>query len=316
MIRLLPDVFQRASKRWRAASRGTASILPFRPGLFISVFLMCCVLSAIPRGAGWQFASGVTLVEVYATVVDEHGAPVPGLGPDDFEVEQDGRRQQVQTFTAGDVPLSLAIALDRSFSLSRDRLAAAVDAAQRLLGELRPADRVTVLAIGSEVDVLAPLSMDRRAAYDALVGLEPWGTTPLFDATVGALDAVQGAPGRRALILITDGDDRYSQTTAAEMVASARRHDVLIYPVALRRTAPSVFAELAGVSGGRSFAVADMRRLPEVLSAIATELRRQYLLGYAPPSADADAPGWRSITVRVRRPTLRVRARDGYYGAR
>ena len=277
---------------------------------------MCCALSAIPLRALGQFASGVTLVEVYATVVDEHDAPVPDLRADDFELEQDGRRQQVQTFSAGDVPLSLAIAVDRSFSLSRDQLTAAVDAAARLLGELRLEDRVTVLAIGSQVDVLTPLSVDHRAAYDALLGLEPWGTTPLFDATVAALDAVQQAPGRRALILLTDGDDRYSAATAGEMVAAARRHDVLIYPVVLRRTPSSVLAQLAGVTGGRSFAVADLRTLPEVLSAIATELRRQYLLGYAPPGGDADGPGWHSITVRVTRPALRVRARDGYYGVR
>lgn len=277
---------------------------------------MCLALSAIALRAAGQFTSGVTLVEVYATVVDRQGAPVTGLGADEFEVEQDGRRQEVQVFTAGDFPLSLAIAVDRSFSLSRQRLAAAVDATQRLLGELKPEDRVMLLAVGSEVEVLTPLSVDHRAAYFALRDLQPWGTTPLFDATIAALDAVQQAPGRRALILLTDGDDRYSRASATDMVTAARRHDVLVYPVALRKAPPPVLAELASVTGGRSIAVPDMRTLPAALSAIATELRSQYLLGYAPPTSDTGGPGWRSIAVRVTRPSMRVRALDGYYAVR
>lgn len=280
---------------------------------------MCLAASAIaPRAAG-QFASGVSLVEVYASVLDQRGEPVTGLSAADFIVEEDGRRQQVQTFAASDFPLSLAIAVDRSFSLSQARLTQVVYAVQRLLGELRDEDRVTLLAVGSEVDVLTPLSTDHRAAYDALTGLTPWGTTPLFDATTKAIDRVQDASGRRALILVTDGDDRYSASTAADMVVNARRHDVLVYPVSLRRTSPPVLVELANVTGARATAVPRLEELPAALSSIARELRLQYLLGYAPAMAGSQpgAPGaWRSIAVRVTRPGLRVRARDGYYAGR
>jgi Ca-activated chloride channel family protein len=279
---------------------------------------MCLALSALaPRAAG-QFTSGVSLVEVYASVLDASGGPVTGLSADDFIVEEDGRRQQVQTFAASDFPLSLAIAVDRSFSMSQARLTQVLYAVQRLLGELRDEDRVTLLAIGSEVEVLTPLSTDHRAAYDALIGLAPWGTTPLFDAATQAIDRVQDASGRRALILITDGDDRYSASTAAEMVVNARRHDVLVYPVSLRRTSPPVLVELAGVTGARATAVPRLEELPAALSSIARELRLQYLLGYV-PSAAAPQPNrtaWRSIVVRVTRPGLRVRARDGYYAGR
>lgn len=278
---------------------------------------MCLAVSAIASSPAAQFASGVSLVEVYATVVDQRGEVVSGLARDEFIVEEDGRPQQIQTFAAGDFPLSLAVAVDRSFSISRDRLSRVVDATQRLLGELQPEDKVMLLAIGSEVEVLAPLSVDHRAAYDAVSNLQPWGTTPLFDATMSAITAIQNASGRRALLLITDGSDRYSTASAADMTGFARRHDVLVYPVSLRRSTAPVLTELASVTGARSTAVPDLTKLPSTLSGIAGELRHQYLLGYAPASpADGVGDQWRTITVRVTRPNLRVRARDGYYAVR
>jgi Ca-activated chloride channel family protein len=278
--------------------------------------------------AAAQFTSGVNLVEVYATVVDERGNPVSGLTADDFIVEENGRRQRIEAFAAGDFPLALAIAVDRSFSVSPARLRDEVYAVQRLLGELRPEDRVLLLAIGSEVEVLSPLSTDHRGAYEAVRDLQPWGTTPLFDATLQAIDAVQGASGRRALILVSDGDDRYSTIAAPDLVGRARAKDVLVYPVVLQRRVPPVLVELAAVTGGRSVPVDDTRTLSASLSGIASELRRQYLIGYTPQPASsraggaagrgASSPGreeWRSIAVRVTRPGLRVRAREGYYAA-
>lgn len=264
-----------------------------------------------------QFTSGVSLVAVYATVLDQQGRPVTGLGQDDFVVEEDGTRQDVQTFAAGNVPLSLAIAVDHSFSVSERSLRDATDASQRLISGLRPDDGVMLLGIGSGVEVLAPLSIDHRPAFDAVARLERWGTTPLFDAIREAIAAIDQATGRRALVLVTDGADRYSASTAAEMVDVARRHDVLVYPVTLGRQPVPVLVELATATGARATAVADTSRLTDALEGIADELRSQYLLGYAPRTrAGSDGAGWRSIAVRVRAPGVRVRARDGYFTSR
>jgi Ca-activated chloride channel family protein len=270
---------------------------------------MCCWLRILPAEA--QFSSRVDLVEVYATVVDQRGAVVGDLTRDDFAVEEDGVPRPIEVFSAGDIPLSIALAVDHSFSVPRPRLNEVVRSLEQLIGALRNDDRVAVLGIGSTVDVLAPLSSDHRAAQEALTHIEPWGTTPLFDATRAAVDIVQQASGRRALILVSDGVDRYSSATAADIVRYAREHDVLVYPVVLGRAQPPEFVELATVTGARSFPVADPARLTTTLMAIAAELRQQYLLGYAPaPRSGVEA--WRSITVRVKRPQLRVRARDGY----
>lgn len=255
----------------------------------------------------------MNVVEVYATVTDEAGNPIQGLTRDDFVVRENGDAQAVTTFAAGEFPLAAAVALDRSFSMAGDRLAVAKSAARVFLGELRPTDEAMILAIGSQVDVAAARSTDRPAQYAALNALDAFGTTSLHDAIVAALDAMESAKGRRALVLLSDGGDRFSTASAADVLARARRSDVIIYPVALGRTRPPLFAELASLTGGRSFHVRDPKQLADTLRGIARELRHQYLLGYSPAKPIvAGQEDWRSIQVTVSRPAVRVRARDGY----
>jgi Ca-activated chloride channel homolog len=263
-----------------------------------------------------QFTSGVNLVEVYATVTDRLGQPVAGLAAADFQVAEDGIVQQITAFAAGEFPLAVAIGVDRSFSMggAGNRLALAKSAARTFIGALRSVDQVMVVAIGGETEVAAPLSSDRRAALAAIDRLDAWGTTPLYDATLVALDAIQSGKGRRALLLLSDGTDRYSDTAASVLVEQARRRDVLVYPVALGAARPPVFAELAAVTGGRSFFAREPRDLQSVVTTIARELRLQYLLGYVPSRAPSVEPSWHQIDATVNRAGLVVRARDGYTG--
>lgn len=260
-----------------------------------------------------QFTSGVNLVEVYASVTGAHGEPISGLTQQDFEVRENGEIQQVSNFAAGEVPLSVAVALDRSFSMAGRPLELAKAAARVFLAELRPQDESMVLAIGSQVEIVSPLGADRRPQYEALVRLDPFGTTGLHDAIIEAIDRVQPARGRRALVLLSDGNDRYSHAAASEALERARQSDVMIYPVALGRDRPSLFAELAALTGGRSSHARDAASLTPTLRAIARELRQQYLLGYTPARpTTAGSREWRSIRVTVKRPDVQVRARDGY----
>jgi Ca-activated chloride channel family protein len=171
-----------------------------------------------------------------------------------------------------------------------------------------------VVAIGSDTEIVAPLSTDHRAALAAIDRIDAWGTTPLYDATLSAIEAVQSANGRRALVLLSDGTDRYSDTSAADLVERARRRDVLVYPIALGQSRPPIFAELAAATGGRSFHAQEPRELSAHVTAIAQELRFQYLLGYVPSRAATRGAAWHTIEVTVNRPDARVRARDGYFG--
>jgi Ca-activated chloride channel homolog len=281
----------------------------------VPLFVVETLVAFEPAAYG-QFTSSVNLVEVYATVTDRQGEPVTGLTADDFQVAEDGFSQRITAFAAGEFPLAVAIGLDRSFSMSGtgNRLAVAKSAARTFIGALRPEDQVMVVAIGSETEVAAPLSADRAVVLGAIDRLDAWGTTALYDATRVALDAIHAGKGRRALVLLSDGTDRYSDTRAADLVERARRSDVLIYPIALGSARAPVFAELAAATGGRSFFVREPRELASVVTTIARELRFQYLLGYMPLRQQSAEPSWHAIDVTVKRPGVLVRARDGYAG--
>jgi Ca-activated chloride channel family protein len=262
-----------------------------------------------------RFSSGVQVVEVYATVTDAKGEPVAGLDREAFEVYEDGELQQLQAFAAGEFPLSVALAVDRSASMADERLERAKVAGRAFLNALRPMDQAMVISISSRVEPLTPLSTDRAGQLNALEGLRPWSTTALHDAVIEAIELVQAGTGRRALVLLSDGVDRYSDATAAEATDAARRSDVMVYPVALGRDRSGLFPRLASLTGGRSFHLTRPDAVEATLSRIARELRMQYLLGYNPPAAavSSGGPEWRSIEVRVNRPGLGVRARDGYF---
>jgi Ca-activated chloride channel family protein len=286
-------------------------------GLIVALALPLA-LHAERRGASpvnqAQYTSGVNVVEVYAAVLDRDGKPVTGLPRDAFTVLEDGQPQAIGTFAEADFPLSVAIAIDRSFSMKGAQLTNAIDGARAFLTELRPADQAMVIGIGSEVETLAPLSPDRSAQEQAIDALKPWGTTELHDAVIQSIDAIQSARGRRALLLLSDGNDRYSTASAADAIERARRSDVMVYPFALGSTRPPLFAELAVLTGGRSFYARTPQQVTDGTRAVANELRHQYLVGYTPARPPQRGENrWRSIVVRVNRPDVTVRARDGYF---
>jgi Ca-activated chloride channel family protein len=262
-----------------------------------------------------RFAAGVQLVEVYATVTDARGELVKNLTQADFSISEDGQPQEISAFIRGDFPLSVALGVDRSWSMAGEPLRLAKQASQAFLRELRPGDRSMVLAISNQADVIAPMGEDRAAQARAIAALDPWSTTALQDAVIVALDRLEGEPGRQALIVFSDGTDRYSQARPADVLDRARRSNALVYPIALGKTRPPLLAELAVLTGGRSFLLKDARDLQPALAAIARELRSQYLIGYVPLRTPLqDSRQWRSIMVSLKNQPAgtRVRARDGY----
>ena len=260
-----------------------------------------------------QFATRVNQVEVYASVTDASGRAVKDLPRDAFTILEDGKPQEIGTFVAGEFPAAVALAVDRSASMAGKPLTMARTAGRAFVGSLKPTDRAMLIGISTEVETLAPLSVDRDAVYKALDDLDPWGTTSLHDALIRSLDLLEQETGRRAIVVLSDGQDRDSKATAAAVLDRARRSDVLIYPIAIGKKRPPLFAELAAASGGRSFHLKDPNELAPTLKTIAEDLRSQYLIGYAPAEAwPTDETEWRSITVKVNRPDLKVRARNGY----
>jgi Ca-activated chloride channel family protein len=273
------------------------------------------IAAAQQEGPLAQFSSQVQLVEVYATVTDDKGELVTGLRQNDFEVYENDRLQQISAFAAGEFPLTVALGVDRSWSMAGKPLELAKQASRAFLNQLKTGDRAMVVAISSTADVIAPLSMDRGTQARAIAALDPWSTTALRDAIIASLDRLEAEPGRQALVLFSDGDDRYSRATEAEVIARARRGNALVYPITIGKQRPPLLAELAVLTGGRSFLLKDATELEKTLSTIARELRYQYLLGYAPSDPIHEGVHeWRPIRVTLtgNHPGLRVRARDGY----
>lgn len=277
-----------------------------------SITLLLGLLLAVTPVAA-QFKAGTTAVEVYVSVTDGQGRPVRGLTEANFELLEDNVPQQISAFAAGQFPLRVAVAIDRSFSMAGEPLRASKRATRAFLASLRPDDESVILGVGSGVKIIAAHDVTRERQAAAVDGLDAWGTTPLHDAVVQSLDATDAARGRRAVVILSDGDDKYSETTAREVIDRARRANVLVYPVALGKVRPPLFAELAGVTGGQSYQVRDLRRLDETLRSIAADLHEQYLLGYSPTRPITLGNEWRAITVRVKRPGVTVRARTGYF---
>jgi Ca-activated chloride channel family protein len=291
--------------------------MPIKVRLFVGVALLFSLfwLNGVTAQEPLpQFSSSVQLVEVYATVTDARGELVTGLRQSDFDIVENSGPQEISTFAAGEFPLTVALGVDRSWSMAGEKLRLAKQASQSFLRQLKPGDRAMVLAISSEAEVIAPLSTDRLSQARAIDALDPWSTTALHDGIIAALDRLEAEPGRQALVVFSDGSDRYSRATAAQVIERARRSNALIYPIAFGKDRPPMLAELAVLTGGRSFLLRDAKELEKTLATIARELRYQYLLGYTP--SDPIVRGereWRAITVTLKnKPGLRVRARDGY----
>ena len=198
--------------------------------------------------------------------------------------------------------------------MSGDRLAFVQEAALRFLAALRPDDEATVIGISSEVETLAPLSRDRAAQRLAVSQLTPWGTTKLHDAVIESFARIAATRGRRALVILTDGDDKGSRASADDVIARVRASDVLCYAVVVGRRNSALFAQLASFTGGRVFWVRDASTLDDAFVSIAEELRQQYLIGFTPAQAGGEgARRFRRIALRTPGRDTSIRARPGYF---
>jgi VWFA-related protein len=281
---------------------------------WMALVLLLAGIGLSPR-VGAQFATGVQLVEIYATVTRADGSAVTGLKASDFEVLEDGTAQPISVFVAGEFPVTVALGVDRSFSMAGQPLRLAMRASQAFLRALKPKDRSMVWAISDGAEVIAPLDAPRDEQLLALAKLTPWSTTALHDSVIAALERLEPEPGRQALVLFTDGSDRYSRASVADVLERVRRSNALVYGIGVGKTRAPILAEMAAVSGGRSLQVGNPEALEPALAAVARELEHQYLLGYAPPPGRSGSDAsWRSITVRLTHSPAgaRVRARDGY----
>ncbi len=279
------------------------------------------------------FRSSVRLVNLMAAVFDRQGRPVTDLAPADFEVLEDGVAQEVASAGSEEVPFNLALLLDLSGSTRRDRPAMKA-AARQFLGIARPQDKVAAYALAHNLfHVLSPLTNERERLQAMVEAIpEVSGGTPLYDAIVLAYaeELRQRPLERNALIVLTDGIDNRIQGTGApsqvpfeKLRNAAELMNALIYPVFLdpftrvppprwARQAKENMQALADATGGRLFVAQSIDDLDPVYRLVGEELRSVYGLAYYPKNQQFDGR-WREIRVRVKRPGVRVRTRQGYF---
>ena len=171
-------------------------------------------------------------------IVTDRGRFVRGLQRGDFEVLEDGVPQQLIAFASEDSPLDLVLAIDVSGSMEKT-LDDVKDAVKQLLSKLRPGDAATLIGFNDTTFLVAEREKDQRAREDAVGLLTAWGGTALYDATVRAVDLVGRTPGRKGLILFSDGDDRHSLTPPDVAAARVQSGNAMLYRSASARAQPS-----------------------------------------------------------------------------
>ncbi len=272
-----------------------------------------------------QFTSSVRVVNVFVTVRNKKGDIVRGLRREDFELHENGRKQSVRYFSAeSDLPLTLGLLFDVSGS-QRSVLERQKGAARTFLGKmLRPGDTAFFVAFDRDV------TMQDAEGFEVLTA-ERTGNrgTALFDALLRAAERAQREPGRKALIVLSDGIDTASNARAIEAITALQRADTLVYPVhfydrdvfafevpsqALEnlRGGKRVLERIAKETGGGFYEISGTRNLEDNFTRIEEELRFQYSLGYTPPSGRA---GYRKLRVQVKLKGLSAQARDGYFAS-
>ena len=188
-----------------------------------------------PAGQGFSFKTGVDLVNVSATVIDGNGHFVGGLKREDFVVYEDGKPQEVTQFDSERVPVSLGIALDTSGSMIGEKIVAAQAALNRFLFDLLGAqDEVFLYRFDSHPDLVQPWTKDRRAVSQALGLVRPNGGTAIYDTVAEAIPLAQsGANRKKALVIISDGNDTSSRMHMPELQQRIRESEVLVYAIGI-----------------------------------------------------------------------------------
>jgi len=270
----------------------------------------------------------VTRVNLLFTVSDRKGRFVTDLQKDDFQVFEGRRQQNILEFTAEtDLPLRLAILIDTSNSI-RDRFKFQQEAAVEFINSvIRPEqDKAIVVSFDTAVELVADLTGDTEKLAQAIRELRPGGGTSLYDAIYFACrdKLMQDQPRhkfRRALVILSDGEDnqsRYSRDQALEMTHKA---DVVMYTISTNITrietgGDKVLKYFAEETGGLTFFPFKAEDLTQSFENIANELRHQYNLLYRPEPLKTDGL-YHEVDIKVRnRRDLAVRARKGYYAPR
>ena len=275
------------------------------------------------------------LVTLTATVADKNGRNRADLKQSDFTVYEDGTKQEIAYFNTGDrVPMSLGIIFDTSGSME-DKIEGVRDAVEHFVKGVSPNDEIFLIRFSDDVDIVQDFTSDKKLILRAVESLNPRGSTALYDAiSLGLQKVKQGKNKKRALLLLTDGNDTQSAMDLQTVLSLAKSSEVIIYALGighgekgnvhlgLNNQIPDtvdmrVLRSFADTTGGNAYYLEAAHeggrdRVEEAANEVATELKQQYTLGYYPTNQKKDG-GFRQIVVEVKDKDLRVRTKRGYY---
>lgn len=275
------------------------------------------------------FKAGVELVSLNVTVTDGTSRYVTDLERDDFAVYEDGVKQDVTFFNRTNLPIALALLLDTSASMET-KLPTAQEAAIGFARRLRPHDLGEVVDFDSRVTVLQAFTSDQQELETAIRKTSAGGSTSLYNAVYIALKDLKKVIAknaeeirRQAIVVLSDGEDTSSLLPFEEVLDLAKRSETAIYSIGLRSNEPGggskgfkeaefVLRQFSQETGGRAFFPNQLSDLTNTYGQIADELSSQYTVGYTSRNPRRDG-GWRRVVVRVNRPNLTARTKQGYF---
>lgn len=260
-----------------------------------------------------RFSVRSDLVLVPVTVVTGSGRAVPGLTKDQFSVFDDRIPQVISHFTSEDAPATIGLVIDCSGSMER-RLAKAQEAIYAVLQNANPGDEFFLIRFSDQPQLEVELTSQADQVRRAVRTLKADGSTALLDAVKMAwIEMSKARHARKAIVLISDGEDNYSRTSTAEFKELAAENDTTIYTLFIGELpdAPEEWSKLTGAgllndiarqTGGEMFPVSKLKQLPGIAAKIGSWIRSQYVLGYIPANGNRNC-GYHRIKVKVSKPT-------------
>jgi Ca-activated chloride channel family protein len=266
------------------------------------------------------------LISFNVTITDQYGRFVSGLPKSVFTVLDDKQPQEITFFSDEDAPVSLGIVFDLTGSMSGDKVKRAREALEHFFETSREGDEYFLITLqNGHANLALDRTRDSQAVLNKLTFVQTRGTTAFYDACYLGVDKVtHGTHPKRALLVISDGQDNNSRYRFNELRRLVKESDVIIYAIGIEEPGDGELAsdgqlildDIAAVSGGKAFFPQSSAEMNDIFESIALELRHQYAIGYRPTGFSANGK-WHNLKIKVNPPRglphLFVRSRDGYY---
>jgi len=284
---------------------------------------------AVPLAGQQVFRGGTDVVLLTITVLDTSNRLVAGLDQEDFQIYEDGIKQDPSNFSRQAQPIALSLVIDTSTSMDL-KLPIAHEAASGFIRRLGLKDVAQIIDFDNQAKILQTFTSDRAALERAIRATDAGGSTSLYNAIYTALSELKRIRAdtgpdlrRQAIVLLSDGEDTSSIVPYDDVLEQAKRSEVVIYAIGIVdkdaakgggwNQADFVLKSLSKETGGLAYTVIDIKQLPQVYSQIADELANQYTLAYVSKNSKRDG-AWRKINVQISRGGMTARTKAGYFG--